>query len=171
MRRTPCLARKVSIRMPGSLNTQKPAAPARRAWCRPPIGWKLRRAAPAMMRRAPSSAAPTTCAASSQQPRKAGASPPRRFNHSIDVVGVVEELDLRARSRDSSVPEDDLAVEAKRAGVAPESALPVYRQRMAFGEAVAAELRAKEEMRRHARPAHGSRRTWRRRRDPWCAAR
>ncbi len=45
---------------PRSLKTQKPAERLRRAWCRPPIAWKLRTACPDMIRSSPSSAVPAT---------------------------------------------------------------------------------------------------------------
>ena len=45
---TPYTARSVSMTIPVSLKTQKPAAASRRAWCKPPIGWKVRRTFPSM---------------------------------------------------------------------------------------------------------------------------
>ena len=75
MRAMPKRERRLSITTPRSLKTQKPAERPRRAWCRPPIAWKLRTACPDMIRSSPSSAVPATADAISKQPGNAGVSP------------------------------------------------------------------------------------------------
>src|SRR5258705_498235 len=80
------------------------------------------------------------------------AAPPRGSDDAVYVFHRVEAPDRLFR-RFRGFGQRHPAVKAARTGAAPERALPVYRQRMAFGKAVAPKLRAKEQMRRHARPA------------------
>src|SRR5262245_16292108 len=87
----------------------------------------------------------------------------RRLHDAIDVFHGMESLDYLPGCQ-PALCKRYLVVQTQTARSAPERALPVDRQRMALGKAVAAELAANEEMRRHARPARGSRSTWRRRR-------
>src|SRR5688572_23419533 len=94
----------------------------------------------------------------------------RRGDDPVYVVRRVEALDCGSRGRAGAARRHP-GVQAVCAGELEERALPVDRERMTLRKAVAPELGANEEMRRHARLRRGSRRRSPRRRDRWCAGR
>src|SRR6266436_4032403 len=160
---------------PQSLNTQKPAARSRAAWCSPAMGTKPRRHSPCMIASMALRVAPTTLAAASYTPRKAGVSPASRnpprtrnclrstapptsgscgnalraFPHEPEVGGAVERKQFLVRGG-ARLEHAHAPVEAARLELAHESGVTVRPEWMAIAESVASQALAEN----HSHAAH-----------------